>query len=163
MDLARWLGTLHPKLVQFPLVLLLAGLLFDAFGWVKRSDRFHWAATILTAGGTLVLLIAFICGIYAEVWAGRAGIPQHPIEWHEFLANVASWGFVVLAAWRIFLTGEKRRQMAAYVLIGLVFYFLLALTAYLGGRLVFDYGAAVASADSTGGILSLHDLNTLAT
>lgn len=162
MDLARWLGTLHPKLVQFPLVLLLAGLLFDAVGWMRRAEKFHWAAKILTGAGTLILLIAFICGIYAEVWAGRAGIPQHPIEWHEFLANVASWGFVILAAWRIFLTAEKRFAMLLYVIIGLCFYILLGLTAYLGGKLVFDYGAAVTSLNA-GGILSLHDLNTLAT
>jgi uncharacterized membrane protein len=162
MELARWLATLHPKLVQFPLVLLLAGLIFDLLGLVTRKQAFHWAAKSLTGAGTVILLIAFICGIYAEVWAGRAGIPQHPIEWHEFLANVSSWGFVLLAAWRIFLRGDQPVRMAMYVLIGLTFYVLLGLTAYLGGKLVFDYGAAV-TANAGMNILSLHDLNTLAT
>ena len=163
MELWQRLGDLHPKLVQFPLVLLLSGLVFDAIGLGRRDRRFHWAAGLLSGTGTVLLLVAFVCGIYAEIWAGRAGVPQDPIEWHEFLANVASWGFVVLTAWRLLIgSGDRRRQLTAYTVIGLGFYGLIGLTAYYGGQLVFHYGAAV-----TGGrantVLSLHDLNTLAT
>jgi uncharacterized membrane protein len=162
MELWQRLGDLHPKLVQFPLVLLLSGLVFDAIGLVRRDRRFGWAAAILSGAGTVFLLVAFICGIYAEIWAGRAGVPQDAIEWHEFLANVASWGFVILTAWRLLIGDGRRRQLIAYTSIGLCFYVLLVATAYYGGQLVFSYGAAV-----TGGrantVLSLHDLNTLAT
>ena len=163
MELWQQLGDLHPKLVQFPLVLLLGGLVFDAIGLTRRDRRFHWAAGLLSGTGTVFLLLAFVCGIYAEIWAGRAGVPQDPIEWHEFLANVASWGFVVLTAWRLLIgAGGRRRQLLAYTVIGFGFYVLIGFTAYYGGQLVFRYGAAV-----TGGrantVLSLHDLNTLAT
>jgi uncharacterized membrane protein/FtsH-binding integral membrane protein len=162
MDLWQLLGDLHPKLVHVPLILLLAGLLFDLVGVVARSERAHWAARALTCVGTVGLLFAFICGIYAEVWAGRAGIPHHAIEFHEITANVASWGFVVLAAWRLFLKPANRGWMALYVLIGLAWYLLLILTAWLGGALVYEYGAAVTGARANSA-LSLHDLNTLAT
>ena len=162
MELWKLLGDLHPKLVQFPLVLLLSGLIFDAVGFYRKSKRFHWAAMILSSAGTVMLLIAFICGIYAEIWAGRAGVPQDPIEWHEFVANLASWGFVILTAWRLLMNTENRRALAAYTIIGLFYYVLLGLTAYLGGQLVFNYGAAVAGARANT-VLSLHDLNTLAT
>ena len=162
MELWQFFGNLHPRLVQFPLVLLLAGLIFDAVGLARRAERFHWAAKILSCAGTVFLLFAFICGIYAEIWAGRAGIPQDAIEWHEFLANVSSWGFVVLTAWRLFLDSDRRRALAVYTVIGLCYYSLLVLTAYLGGSLVFNYGAAVTGAQANT-VLSLHDLNTLAT
>jgi uncharacterized membrane protein len=162
MDLWQLLGDLHPKLVHVPLILLLAGLLFDLAGVVGCSERAHWAAKTLTCVGTVGLLFAFICGIYAEVWAGRAGIPHHAIEFHEIAANVASWGFVVLAAWRLFLKPASRGWMALYVLIGLAWYALLILTAWLGASLVYEYGAAVTGARANTA-LSLHDLNTLAT
>jgi uncharacterized membrane protein/FtsH-binding integral membrane protein len=177
MELWQWLGTLHPKLVQFPLVLLLAGLVFDLAGHVGRrawAGHARWAGLASTAGGTLGLLFAFICGIYAEIWAGRAGVPQHPIELHELMANVASWGFVILLAWRIFLTPAaadpagtgmpqpRGRGMTIYLLLGFTWYLLLAVTGYLGGKLVFEYGAAVSGAGGMGGVLSLADLNTLA-
>lgn len=162
MELWKLLGDLHPKLVQFPLVLLLSGLIFDLVGLIRRSARFHWAALILSCAGTVTLLIAFICGIYAEIWAGRAGVPQDPIEWHEFVANLASWGFVILTAWRLLMNAGNRRALTAYTAIGLFYYALLVLTAYLGGQLVFHYGAAVVGARAST-VLSLHDLNTLAT
>ena len=162
MELWQRLGDLHPKLVQFPLVLLLSGLVFDAIGLIRRDRRFHWAAALLSGGGTVMLLLAFICGIYAEIWAGRAGVPQDPIEWHEFLANVASWGFVILTAWRLLLDPDRRRQLATYTVLGFGFYVLIGLTAYYGGQLVFHYGAAVVGGRANT-VLSLHDLNTLAT
>jgi len=162
MDLWQLLGDLHPKLVHFPLVLLLAGLLFDLSGLVARSERCHFAAKILTAAGTVTLLISFICGIYAEIWAGRALVPHHQIELHELAANVASWGFVILAAWRLLIRSEQRVALSTYVIIGLVWYVLLVGTAYLGGLLITDYGASVTGLRDTP-TPSLHDLNTLAT
>jgi uncharacterized membrane protein len=162
MQFWQFLGDLHPKLVQFPLVLLLAGLVFDLFGLISHSPRCHFAAKALSAAGTFFLLIAFICGIYAEVWAGRAGIPQEQIEWHELMANIASWGFVVLMAWRMFLNENTRKSLTVYVIIGLAWYCLLVITGYFGGRLVFEYGAAVVGGRAND-ILTLHDLNVLAT
>src|SRR5580698_9745005 len=111
MQFWQLLADLHPRLVQFPLVLLLAGLVFDCVGVIRRSDRMHFAALLLSSAGTFFLLIAFICGIYAEIWAGRAGIPQEQIEWHELMANISSWGFVILMAWRLFLTPEHRKSL----------------------------------------------------
>jgi uncharacterized membrane protein len=162
MQFWQILADLHPRLVQFPLVLLLAGLIFDAAGLFARSPRCHFAAKCISAAGTFMLLFAFICGIYAEVWAGRAGIPQEQIEWHELMANIASWGFVVLMAWRIFLNENTRKSLAVYTLIGLAWYSLLVITGYFGGKLVFEYGAAVVGGRAND-ILTLHDLNVLAT
>jgi uncharacterized membrane protein len=162
--MAFWqlLGDLHPKLVQFPLVLLLAGLSFDVCGLVARSPRCHFAARALSTAGVLSLLFAFICGVYAEIWAGRAGIPQEQIEWHELFANVASWGFVVLTTCRMLLSEDRRRWLTAYTIAGLCWYALLVVTGYFGGRLVFEYGAAVVGGRADD-VLTLHDLNVLAT
>jgi uncharacterized membrane protein len=162
MQFWQFLGDLHPRLVQFPLVLLLAGLICDLAGLVFRSPAFTKSAKALSLTGTFFLLLAFICGIYAEVWAGRAGIPQEQIEWHELMANISSWGFVVLMAWRLFLDETTRKSLTLYVLIGLAWYSLLVITGYFGGKLVFDYGAAVIGAQANN-VLSLHDLNVLAT
>jgi uncharacterized membrane protein len=158
----QFLGDLHPKLVQFPLVLLLAGLVFDACGLVARSPRLHFAARALSVAGVFFLLLAFVCGVYAEIWAGRAGIPQEQIERHELVANIASWGFVILTTWRLFLNDDQRRSLTIYAVVGLCWYGLLVVTGHLGGRLVFQYGAAVVGGRADD-IVTLHDLNVLAT
>jgi uncharacterized membrane protein len=158
----QFLGDLHPKLVQFPLVLLLAGLVFDACGLVARSPRLHFAAKALSVAGVFFLLLAFVCGVYAEIWAGRAGIPQEQIEQHELVANVASWGFVILTAWRLFLGEDRRRSLTAYTVVGLCWYGLLVITGHFGGRLVFQYGAGVVGGRADD-VVTLRDLNVLAT
>jgi uncharacterized membrane protein len=166
MDLWQLLGDLHPKLVHFPLVLLPAGLIFDLVGLLAprggRAERAHWAGRALTVCGTVMLLLGFISGIYAEIWAGRAMVPHRQIELHELAANVASWGFVVLAAWRLLMDPARRGVVALYVVVGLGWYLLLVITAYLGGQLVTDYGAGVTGARALAAA-TLHDLNTLAT
>jgi uncharacterized membrane protein len=162
MHFWQFLGDLHPKLVQFPLVLLLAGLSFDACGLLARSPRCHFAGRVLSTAGVCFLLLAFVCGIYAEIWAGRAGIPQEQIEWHELFANVASWSFVLLTAWRILLKEDNRRALAVYTAVGFCAYGLLVAAGTFGGRLVFEYGAAVVGGRAND-VLTLHDLNVLAT
>jgi len=161
MEISLWLGELHPRLVPFPIVLLLTALLLDGVGLVWRGERLHQTAKWLMAAGTASLLLAFICGICAEIWAGRAGVPQLQIEFHELAATVAAWGFIGLMSWRLFLDGRQRGAMLAYVICGLTLYALIGLTGYLGGKLVTDYGASVAGANART-ILSMHDLNTLA-
>lgn len=113
MELSQLLGGLHLRLVPFPIVLLLAALLLDFAGLLWRSDKAHWAGKLLMMAGTVTLLLAFICGISAEIWAGRAGVPLDQIELHELAATVASWGFIALMAWRLFLDGTRRRAMTA--------------------------------------------------
>ncbi len=41
MQFWQFFGDLHPKLVQFPLVLLLAGLICDSAGLISRSPAFN--------------------------------------------------------------------------------------------------------------------------
>jgi uncharacterized membrane protein len=161
MEISRLLAELHPRLVPFPIVLLLTALLLDGAGLIWRNGRAHQTAKWLMAAGTASALLAFICGICAEIWAGRSGVPQLQIEFHELAATVASWGFIGLMSWRLFLDGRRRGAMLAYVVCGLALYAMIAVAGYLGGKLVTEYGASVAGADAKT-VLSMHDLNTLA-
>src|SRR5213596_2777419 len=98
MEMWQFLGEWHPKLVQFPLVLLLAGLLFDLAGVVRtgRGAARAGGAGVVGTGGPGGYVFGFICEFYAGIGGGRGGVPQHPMELHELAANIASWGFVIL-------------------------------------------------------------------
>ncbi len=76
MEISRLLAELHPRLVPFPIVLLLTALLLDGAGLIWRNERAHQTAKWMMAAGTASLLLAFICGICAEIWAGRAVSPN---------------------------------------------------------------------------------------
>ncbi|MEW6056399.1 MAG: DUF2231 domain-containing protein [Bdellovibrionota bacterium] len=161
MQISEFLGSLHPRLIPFPIALILASLFFDVFGLMKRNEKACWSGRILMLAGTVTLLFAFICGILAEIWAGRAGVPHHQIKFHELAATGASWALLVLASWRLFLGLDKPKLFSIYLIAGAAMYGLLAVAGYLGGELMTEYGAAVTGAKANT-VLSLHDLNTLA-
>src|SRR5690242_6730 len=94
MELARFLAGLHPLLVHFPIVLILLGVACDILAWLRHNERLAWAGLWLTLLGTASLLVAFVCGILAECFAARAGIPQEPMEAHERFATISSWLFI---------------------------------------------------------------------
>src|SRR5271170_4946604 len=122
MEISRFLAELHLRLVPFPIVLLLTALLLDGLGLACRNEKLNQTAKWLLGAGTVSLLLAFICGICAEIWAGRAGVPHLPIEIHELGATVAAWGFIALMSWRLFLDGTRRKSILAFVICGFTLY-----------------------------------------
>jgi hypothetical protein len=52
MELSQFLAAQHPRLVPFPIVLLLTALVLDAAGLIRRSPRPHWAARLAWLAGT---------------------------------------------------------------------------------------------------------------
>src|SRR5262249_24522241 len=101
MEVGRFMGYLHPALIHFPIVLLLVAVLFEGIELFRPDPRLAWCARLLLLLGTVSTLFAFVCGNFAEIWAARSGIPQDPMEYHEFLATITSWLFVGLTAWRM--------------------------------------------------------------
>lgn len=147
MELARSLAGFHPLLIHFPIALILLGVACDLLALARRRERLAWAGQWLTLLGTAALLLAFICGILAETFAARAGSPQDPIEAHERYATAAAWIFIALASWRLLLgAAPARRALAAYLFFAFTGCGLLIMTAHLGGRVVYEYGANVAGA-----------------
>ena len=67
MEISRFLAELHLRLVPFPIVLLLTALLLDGLSLVSRNKNLHQSAKWLLCAGTVSLLLAFICGICAEI------------------------------------------------------------------------------------------------
>ena len=144
MELGRFFGFLHPALVHFPLVLLLVSVALEAAGFFRRERRYAWAAQLLLLVGVATMLVAFVAGNFAELWAARQGVPQDPMEYHELLATLTSWGFVFLAAWR-FALGQKvkRSRLAVYLALATIACGLLIVTGHQGAMLVYERGAAV--------------------
>lgn len=154
MELARFIGFLHPALVHFPLVLLLVSVALEAIGYFRRDARLTWAAQGALLLGTVATLFAFVAGNFAEIWAARDGIPQDAMENHELLATITSWLFVFLAAGRLFLgMGQNRRGMAVYLVCAFLGCMLLGLTGHRGAMLVYEHGAGVHA-------MGLHNLPT---
>lgn len=162
MEIARALGAAHPLLVHFPIVLLLLSVVLDVMGWQKKDPNLALCGYWLMLLGTGGALVAFVCGILAELSAARQGAPQTPIEAHELLATVATWLFLGLAVTRILLGPRlKGRIGKTWLWAGVVGCVLLAAAAHLGGRAAYNYGANVGGVQLQR-MLTDEDLATLA-
>ncbi len=149
----------HPIVVHFPIALLLVTPLFILLGLILRPERgrgFLYAALILMALGTISAYVAHEAGHAAEHAADHAGqIPPEAksvVERHEDLAAdttgiflVLTLGFTAIVLLPAILPRFKTPLMTRIVpAVFLLLYFaglaVLANTAYLGGRLVHEYG-----------------------
>jgi len=126
---------IHPMIVHFPIALLITSLFFDFLMLVTKKEGFERTAFHLLTLGVLGSLAAIVFGILAEDAAGnRPGI-HDIIETHELLAVSTAGLFVIILIVRyIFMKKDT---------IGVA---LLLTTAYYGGQLVYEYGAAVSPA-----------------
>lgn len=144
---------LHPAVVHFPIALLLTAAFFDAICLVFH--QFLWldrAATALLILGGAGLGAAYLTGERAaEQAAPVAGAAQGILAEHENLALLTVGVAAAALLLKLFVTWLGRHDLEVnvgifrLVAIILVFgtVFLLVLTAYHGGQLVYDHGIGV--------------------
>lgn len=145
----------HPTIVHFPIALLLVTPLFVLLGVILRPERGRWflyAALILMALGTISAYIAHESGHAAEHAAQIPPEARATVDRHEDLGSdtagiflLLTLSFAALVFVPAFFPGFKTPLMTRILpAIFLLFYFgglvVLAHTAYLGGRLVHEYG-----------------------
>lgn len=141
------MGSLHPILIHFPIVLLLAAVAIEAVAFFDDDPRLRWAGRLALLFGMVSTLFAFVCGNFAEIWAARSGISQQALEYHELLATITSWSFVGLTGWRLLMRdGENptpRVWRGVWLAAAAAACVALVYTGYHGGVLVYKHAAAV--------------------
>jgi uncharacterized membrane protein len=135
---------IHPIIVHFPMALLIASVVFDllALRWLTKS--FREASLYTLIGGLLGAVLAIVTGSLAEDLVVKGGAPKAVIERHETLAYASSALFAALLAMKILIRSGRLRELPALSLaVGLVGLGLLSVAGYVGGSLVYEFGAGV--------------------
>jgi uncharacterized membrane protein len=136
---------IHPAVVHFPLTLLPLAIGVDIAE--RLTGRRVWrkvgrAAMPMAAVGASVAAIAGLIAQEEVTADGRAG---ELMVTHRTL-NLAGTGLTVaLAIWRV----SERRPSASYMVAGIATLAAMGYSAYLGSKMVYDYGVGV---DAAGGI-----------
>lgn len=136
---------IHPILVHFPIALLIVGFFSDILGLFVKKDFFTGAGFYLLILGTLGAIVAVITGHMAEDGA-RTAATHAAIEAHEFAGTITLWFALITSAFRIVLLWTDKYQGALKFLALLLFFvtvLTVARTGYLGGELVYHYGAGI--------------------
>lgn len=138
------LSQLHPFAVHFPIALLLVSLVAEAIWLTKKQEFWRDMAFWLLLFGTAGAFLAAITGGWAEDALQMNQELHEKVEQHETVGYIIAWLYASLLVWKILrrkamLTPENRTFMGA-ILVATV---LLFYSGFLGGKLVYEYGAGV--------------------
>lgn len=137
----RLLGhPLHPALVHFPLGLLLSSTIADLV-WAAGLTRNTQIGAVMMAAGLAAAVPAMIAGMVDFARLDQKVVP-HALR-HMAAVGIAWTGYAVALFLRkgSLLAGEQLTTASAVVSIASAL--VLALGGWLGGRLVYTYGAGV--------------------
>ena len=148
--LTDWVPNAHALVVHLPIGLLATAAAADLVALLQR--RPGSAATVATAlyvAGSAALAAAYLTGRAAapEVYTPGLAAPVVDRHWTWALWCLVYFGGLTAARVGLLERGEPRRRLVhfAFGAAGLAGLALLAVTAELGGRLVYEYGVGVAA------------------
>jgi uncharacterized membrane protein len=131
---------LHPAIVHFPIGLLLSATIVDV-AWVAGLSSDPHLAALLMAGGLVMALVAMGAGLVDFARLDQAVVP-HAVR-HMAAVGTAWLGYgIALYLRREVLTGGTALGTASLAL-SMASAAVLALGGWLGGRLVYTFGAGV--------------------
>jgi uncharacterized membrane protein len=132
------LQEMHPALVHFPIAMLPLAIGADALGIAAGNESllsFGQKAICIAAAGAVA---AAVTGLIAGEEVNVEGSSQDMLMTHRNLNFIATLVATGLALWRI-----KHAPGAIYLGVGAAGVGILAYTAYLGGKLVYNVGVGV--------------------
>lgn len=131
---------LHPVIVHFPIALLLSASAAD-LAWLAGLTADVHIGAVLMAAGLAMGLVAMAAGLL-DFTALEDSVVPHAVR-HMTVMGIAWLGYAIALYLRrdILSGGEELGSIS--VAISLVSALLLALGGWLGGRLVYTFGAGV--------------------
>lgn len=135
---------IHPMLVHFPIALLSVSVFLDVVAQRWRREECRIASLYTLILGLAGALAAVASGAMAEEVVEQSGVPELVLELHESLGFATFWIFAGLLGLRVAMWLEwVRKRPLVSVMLGLIGVAVLLVASYVGGSLVYEYGAGV--------------------
>lgn len=151
--LPDWAPNLHPLVIHFPIVLLIAAVALDLGDTL--FNRPSWLATVATSlylTGAVSAIVAVATGLQAASTVLIPGMAHPVVSAHRSWALATTTYFGVVAAVRVaapyLAVLRSRRGRLLLLALGLVGMVLLQQTSERGARLVYEFGTGVIGAPS---------------
>jgi len=131
----------HPLFVHFPIALILSALLFDLLGLAFRRPGLHRVALWNLSLGTLGAGAAVLTGLQAEEMAKHSFEIWKILELHERLGIATLILGVIVVGGRWWMRNHLSTPARLLMTLGtLTMSCTVGFGAYLGGRLVYEFG-----------------------
>jgi uncharacterized membrane protein len=134
---------LHPAVVHFPVGLLLSATIADV-AWVAGLTGDVHVGGIMMAGGVAAALVAMALGLIDLTTLEESVVPY---AWQHVGAMALAWlGYAVALYLRRDIFAGGSHLGTASIVVSLISACLLSAGGWLGGRLVYTFGANVRKA-----------------
>ena len=130
----------HPALVHFPIALLLSATIAD-LAWLTGLTADTHIAAVLMAAGLAAGLVAMAAGLF-DLSRLDEGVIPHATR-HMMVVGTAWLGYGVALYLRRDSLTTSAAVGTATIAVSVASALLLALGGWLGGRLVYTFGAGV--------------------
>ena len=139
------LHLLHPAFVHFSVAFLIFGGLCESLGLLLGRAAAVRLGQVGVVVGTISLLPTLYTGYLAANVVGLSPAARRTLDLHELNGWLVLGLYVALLFWKAWNRGElPQRQRALYAAALLVGVALAAVSAFLGGELVYIHGVGVA-------------------
>lgn len=156
-----FLGSLHPKIIHFPIALFIVYTLLETVGFIFKKEIFTKAAYIILVIGIIGAFGAVLTGHQAEEsWRNWMSPSKYLLEDHEKYATITLWYFFGLAILRTMfvINVEIKKKFSEHLMKMKIGFVVLALigcyfvyeTGEHGGKLVYEYGVGTSVAKQPG-------------
>ena len=140
----EFLAELHPKVVHFPIALLITYVILELIGIVSRKEFYQKAAHLLLFLGVIGALFAVLTGNQAftayQYWNDSS---SELFNDHQTFANLTVWYFTGMLVFRTYLVVKKKFSSSyRYIILALALFgcYLIYQTAEYGGDLIKKFG-----------------------
>ncbi len=137
---------IHPRIVHFPVALLITATVFGILSLVFRNKRKKFMELLIwnLAFGVGGAFLAIISGLREEKTLVHSDKIHEIMETHELLGFIFSGVLFIVLIWMILRRSKMRLPEFTSIVILLVLSSgLIVFGAHLGGRLVYEEGAGV--------------------
>ena len=135
---------IHPIMVHFTIALFIMSLICDGLSFLVHSTSLAQAGWWTIVGAVLSAPLTIATGVIS-----RLRLPMQEGEARSFLRAHMALGLIVLgllivmALWRAWLWQTDNPVTVAYLAVLIVVAVVMTVQGYLGGELVYRYGAEV--------------------
>jgi uncharacterized membrane protein len=138
---------IHPALVHFPIVLVTFSIFADLVSYFKDSPSARTVAWWSLIGAVLSAVPTVAAGFYDMYRADLNHETHKYVDLHRNTGLILLLALIGLTLWRWFIRTRPNRSIEwSYVTATILVFALTFFQGWLGGEMVYSYGAAVAPA-----------------
>jgi uncharacterized membrane protein len=136
---------MHPIFVHFTIALTAASVLFDFLGKYLPYSSLSEAAWWTIAASTVITLFTIASGLISRLRVSmeEGSTARKYLQLHIAIGPIFFGGLLALSVWRAMIWQSKYSASWIYLTCGGILLLLMFVQGYLGGELVYRFGADV--------------------